>query len=289
MSRADRHRSAHTFDQREENARWREPREPRRRPAQAGETVCPGNCNANWRKQQKLLDAYEQAVAKWQDNPVGNPPPEPETRALSPYPGNPFCPTDQAVYRRLLAELDDLAALATRYNDGHRKGPDSERVSGSKVSYSPSATIEELDHLASALRDWEATARDLIRCQAGLLPTDEGTPARRGYLASEITTTVSWLTAHFEVLITDPGAAEAFAAEISAWHEKLKKRAKAGSGRRHMNRPCPRCDRYSLYQQDEADYVACARTTDCGRMLSWQEWLAWDASFPAMTTITGAA
>ncbi len=277
--RRDQHRSAVSFQAREEDARWRGLGERRdRRAAGPGDTVCPGACNAAWRKQQKLLDAYGQTLKAWEGNPQGNPPKEPEVRPLSPLPGNPFCPTDQAVYRRLLGEVDDLAALAHRHNDGHRKDPDAERVSGSRGTWSPSATAEELDHIASALRDWEATARDLIRKQAGRLPSDEGTPPRRGYLASEITTTVSWLGAHFEVLITDTGAAEAFAAEISDWHERLKRREKAGTGRRHMKRPCPRCDRYSLYQEDDADYIACART-DCGRLMSWPEWLDWDAGF----------
>jgi hypothetical protein len=224
----------------------------------------------------------------WQDDPSGSPPAEPETRALSPYPGNPFCSNDQAVYRRLLGEVDDLAAIAIRHNDGHRKDPDAERVSGSRGTRSPSATIEELDHVASALRDWEATARDLIRKQAGRLPSDEGTPPRRGYLASEITTSVSWLVAHFEVLITDADAAVPFAAEISEWHERLKKREKAGTGRKHMKRPCPRCDRYSLYQEDDADYVACARP-DCGRLMAWGEWLTYADTFAQPTASAGAA
>lgn len=260
----------HTFESREADRRWRQD-EGRRRALGPGETPCAGACNAQWRKQQKLLDAYEQALKAWEADPVGNPPKEPETRPLSPLPGNPFCAADQAVYRRLLGEVDDLAAIATRYNDGHRKDPDAERVSGSRASRSPSATTEELDHIASALRDWEATARAIIRRQAGREESDEGTPPRRGYLASEITTTVSWLVAHYDVLITEDGAAQAFAAEISDWHERLKRREKAGTGRRHMKVPCPRCERYSLYQEDDADYVACQRS-DCGRLLNWAEY-----------------
>lgn len=272
----------------------RHPRErddrPQRRPMGPGDTPCPGGCNAQYRKQQKLLDAYQQALEAWEANPVGKPPAEPETRALSPLPGEPtYCLHDQAVYRKLLAEVDDLAAIAIRYNDGHRKDPDAERVSGSRAARSPSATIEELDHIASALRDWEATARDLIRKQAGRAPSDEGTPPRRGYLASEITTSVSWLVAHYDVLIADRDAAEPFAQEISQWHERLKRREKAGAGRRHMKRPCPRCNRYSLFQDDDADYVACVRTTDCGRLMSWPEWLAYDEGFGKADAVPGAA
>jgi hypothetical protein len=269
----------YTFETREQDQRWRGSGERReRRTVGPGETPCPGGCNAAWRRQQKLLDAYAQTLRAWEENPSGAPPKEPETRPLSPLPGNPFCPADQAVYRRLLGEVDDLAAIAARYNDGHRKDPDAERVSGSRYARSPSATIEELDHIASALRDWEATARDLIRKQAGRAESDEGTPPRRGYLASEITTSVSWLVAHFDILITDADAAEAFAGEISEWHERLKRREKAGTGRRHMKVPCPRCDRYSLYQEDDAEYVACARQ-ECGRLMSWPEFLTWSESF----------
>ena len=278
----------HTFDSREEDRRWRQAGGQRRGLA-PGESPCAGACNASYRKQQKLLDAYRQQVEAWEANPVGAPPKEPETRPLSPLPGNPFCAADQAVYRRLLSEVDDLAAIATRYNDGHRKDPDAERVSGSRASRSPSATIEELDHIASALRDWETTARAIIRRHAGREESDEGTPPRRGYLASEITTTVSWLVAHFDTLITEDGAAQAFAAEISEWHERLKKREKAGTGRRHLKVPCPRCGRFSLYQEEEADYVACQRTSDCGRLLSWADFEQARDAYAGGGTVPGAA
>lgn len=274
---------------REHEARWKQGDGPQRRTMGPGDSPCKGSCNAAWRKQQKLLDAYEQAHQAWEANPAGKPPAEPETRPLSPLPGDPvYCLRDQAVYRKLLAEVDDLAAIAMRYNDGHRKDPDAERVSGSRAARSPSATIEELDHIASALRDWEATARDLIRKQAGRAVSDEGTPPRRGYLASEITTSCSWLVAHFDVLICDRDAAEPFAQEISQWHERLKKREKAGTGRRHMKVPCPRCQRYSLYQEDDADYVACQRS-DCGRLQSWQEFEIYRDSIGKADAVPGAA
>lgn len=249
---------AHTFTE-----------QPRRRPVAQPGQECKGGCNAAWRRQQRLLDAYEQALKTRQDGPGGPPPKEPETRPLSPWPGEPvFCTRCQAVYRRLLSELDDLAAIATRYNDGHRKNPETERVSGTARSHTPSATAEDLDLLAHTLRNWEAVARH-----------GSETVPRRGYLATELTTVIAWLVSHFDTLICDPGEAEKFADDISRWHQQFKATTKSGSGRRHMKRPCPRCDRFSLYQEDDADYVACRRP-ECGRLLSWPEWLAWSENFP---------
>jgi hypothetical protein len=168
-----------------------------------------------------------------------------------------------------LSELDDLASIAAREADGHRSGPDAERVSGTRGTRSLSPAADTLDELASVLRSWEAVARGR-----------DSTPPRRGYLATEITTTVCWLVAHFDTLITNPDVAEDFAREIGEWHRALVRLTKAGSARHAKPMPCPRCDARSLEWEEGNDYVECVNRDwghkECRKLLSLPEY---DAAF----------
>ena len=209
-------------------------------------------CNTKWRKAQEQLDAYDKAVKAWEDNPYGEPPAEPEVPVLNPWLGDPvLCGRCMNRVRMELAELSDLADQAAAENTGHRKGPDAERVSGSKHAASPSPVCDDLDELAWMLRNWQAVA----------LGQDE-TPPRAGYLLSEISTLCARLGRHFPALMGNEGAAQPFAEEVRKWHRQLKdSTTRTGTGRQQMKRPCPRCDRYSLTVEDGADYVTCSTPT----------------------------
>jgi hypothetical protein len=234
---------------------------------------CPGSCNSKARKD---AATYKAALVEWDDamaaRAEGDPgPPRPVPPDIRPWAGEPvWCLKCGATIRRELAELDDLAAIVAHASDGHREVMTEGRVSGSRTPPSPSPAVEDLDELASVLRGWESALR-------GSDPA-----ARRGYLASEITTSVAWLSAHFEPLIGSPDYGGDFGAEIRQWHKRLRDLGKAGTVRHRLPMPCPRCRRYSLTAEDGAQYVECA--TDCGRLMTRLEY---DAEFEEWTRTAG--
>jgi hypothetical protein len=229
------------------------------------EQACPGSCNSRFRREQA---AYKAALTAWaaamaaraEGDPELPRPLPPGTRA---WPGNPWCGRCQGVLRAQLAELDDLAALLAAIPDLSAP-PEEARVSGSRDTPSPSPSMDDLDELAGWLRDW----------QSALQGSDP--PARRGYLATAVTTGVHWLALHFDPLITHPDLAADFGGELRQWHRTLSAKAKAGTGIKHMKKPCPRCRNYTLWRADGDRYVKCA-DRDCGRMLSLEEFEALDA------------
>lgn len=257
MARADRPYWIHS--QPEEDADPK-PRRPTGAP-------CPLGCNSKWRRAQEQLDAHDKAVEAWEANPVGDPPEEPDVPVLNPWLGDPvLCRRCQSQTRMQLAELADLAAQADMENTGHRKGPDAERVSGSKHAASPSPICDDLDELASMLRGWQSVALD-----------EDEIPARAGYLMSEISTLIARLySIHFTKLVSNEAVAQDFAEEIRRWYRHLRDDVtRTGTGRQQMKRPCPRCDRYSLTLEDGADYVSCSTPT-CGRLMNRDEYRKFD-------------
>lgn len=243
------------------------------RPRKPTGAPCPMGCNARYRRAQQQLDDYEAAVKAWENAPVGEPPEEPEVPAVSPWLGDPvLCGKCQNRVKLELAELADLADQASAENSGHRKGPDAERVAGSKHHPSPSPIHDDLDELAWALRNWQAVA----------LEQDE-TPPRTGYLLSEIGTLCSRLSGrYFMKLMLNEDVAQPFAEEVRDWYRRLKdKTTRTGTGRTQMKRPCPRCDRYSLILEDGQEYIACG-TPVCGRLMSRDEYSQWDRLYDEM-------
>jgi hypothetical protein len=266
----------YTFGRREEEARWRsgQPRRPAGNP-------CKGPCNHRWRQAQKTLDTFGQALKTWQDNPVGNPPAEPQIpEGLSPYPGDPvFCGRCYNRYHQQLDEIGDLAAIAEAENTGHRTGPDAERVTGSRYAPSPSPVCDDLDELASMLRGWDSDARGL-----------NDIPPRAGYLQSEIGTLVARLTSrHYPVLMADAVRGPEFAGEVAWWHRRLRGTTKTGTGRHHKPMPCPRCGGKTLEWEEGATYVECMRQDKgirtCGKLLSLDDY---DATFTTWIAGGGA-
>ena len=239
------------------------------------EVECVGVCNNRLRKAReeyiRALAAYDDAVEARAGNPDLPEPEKPQPPDMKPWFGNPFCPRCQAKLRLRLAELDDLASIAAREADGHRSGPDAERVSGTRGTRSPSPAADTLDELASVLRGWEAVARD-----------KDGTPPRRGYLATEITTSVSWLVAHFDSLIMHPDVAEDFAREIGEWHRLLIRLTKAGTARHQKPMPCPRCGARSLEYEEGTMHIECMNrdwgNRECRKLMTIDEY---EAAFDA--------
>ena len=113
-----------------------EPQDPAK-PRKPTGCRCPMGCNAKWRRAQEQLDAYGKAVKAWEGNPQGEPPAGPR-RLSNPWLGDPvLCGRCMNRVRMELAELSDLADQAAADKMGHRKGPDAERVSGSKHARVP--------------------------------------------------------------------------------------------------------------------------------------------------------
>jgi hypothetical protein len=227
---------------------------------------CIGPCNARARREQAAFKAalagWDQAMAERAEGDPG--PPRPVPPDIRPWPGNPWCPRCQGALRAQLAELDDLAPLLAAIPD--LSAPSEEaRVSGSRETASPSPAMDDLDELAGWLRDW----------QTALQGTDP--LARRGYLATAITTTVHWLALHFDSLIVHPDLAADFGTELRQWHRSLTAKAKAGTGLKHMNKACPRCRSFTLWRTDGEMYVKCA-DRDCQRYLTLSEYEALDAT-----------
>jgi len=245
-----------------ERLRQEEGERERRRPT--GGPACPGPCNARHRRAQEALDAYAEALRLWEKYLIGAPPAEPEVPPVSPWPGEPiFCGRCQALIRRELAELDDLAAIRLAGADGHRRGPGSERVGGSRGTPSPSPSVDDVDELASMLRGWESVARG-----------QDDTPPRRGFLAREITTVICWLVAHLDEILASDAYATEFATEVRLWHKRLCAAEKAGTGRHQMPLPCPRCGERTLEALDGAEHIECVNRNfgphggHCGRLLA---------------------
>lgn len=230
------------------------------------------------------MAAMEQWCAQMQRRQLGDPEPEqPSETDTRPWEGSPhYCPRDTATVRRELAELDDVASIVTMFADGHRSSTEAGgRVSGSKTQPSPSPAADAIDELESVLRGWESALRG----------TDP--PARRGDLAMKVTTSVAWLLAHFDTMITHPDFGADFGTEVSQWHRSLTERAKAGTGRSKKPMPCSRCHYQSLYQEDGAQYVECSRKAECGRLMTVLEYEAefddWMAAREQAKKLAGAA
>lgn len=225
---------------------------------------CPGPCNGKARRAQAV---YKEALADWgrqmagrhtddtQPDP-GRPVP-PDIRA---WPGDPvFCLRCQGAIRTQLAELDDLAAHLASMPVLRAPSDSGNRVSGTRGTPSPSPAHDDLDELAGWLRDWQCVAQ-------GAEPL-----ARRGYLATVITTTTAWLVLHFDSLIVDPDVAGDFGSEVRSWHRSLAEKSRTGMGLKHMNKPCPRCKLFTLWRADGEAYVRCSGE-DCQRYLSLDEY-----------------
>ena len=189
-----------------------------------------------------------------------DPPPPPD---IQPWLADPvWCAKCTSAIRRELAELDDLAAMLAAMPPGVRSATTGQRehvkVSGTREQASPSPAVEELDELAGWLRDWEAAYRQ------------RDTPHRRGWLATEITTSVAWLLAHFDAVIAHEDIAPDFGAEVRRWQRDLTQRSHAASAAKHVKKPCPRCRLFTLWETLGEDYVRCTNQ-DCNRMMTRAE------------------
>jgi hypothetical protein len=231
------------------------------------EVICPGPCNSRYRRLTAEYEAarakHEDALARYgQDDPSQQPPEAPKSPDVAPWIGDPWCGKCKAIIHGELGELDDLHALLATRPPLDVAGTDEEvrvgRVSGTPEDKSPSERMDELVDLNGWLRTWESAFR-------GGDP-----PARRGYLATETTTIVAWLAAHFEPHITHPDLALDYGSEIRQWHRSLADRARAGTIDKHMKQPCPRCRLFTLWARDGEDYVRCIND-DCNRRMTREE------------------
>lgn len=227
--------------------------------------ICKGSCNSGYRKSRAIYDAEMTAYTAKLDNLTsGAPIPEPpDAPTVQPWYGDPvWCSRCQSVIRRELAELDDLAALLAAMPPGIRPAITGQRqhvkVSGTRGTFSPSPAADSLEELARWLRNWESAYRG------------EDPQTRRGYLASEITTSVAWLSHHFDSLIIHPDLAGDFGSETRVLHREFMDASHAGSAAKHIKKPCPRCKQYTLWENVGEEYIACVNE-DCGRRLTRSE------------------
>ena len=226
--------------------------------AMSSEGPCPGGCNARYRE---ARDAYRQALADY--DPLDAAQSRPDPPSLQPWLGDPWCPRCKSRIRENLAELDDLGALLLATGDGHRGTSGGERVSGSAVPVSPSPAHDDLEELASMLSGWEDAYRGI-----------KGWPslARRGFLASAVTTCIAWLSSHLDGILTSDIGRD-FGAEILQWHREFTGKSKAGV--RTLKKPmrCPGCQLLTLTWTEGDKHVACGNP-DCSRILTLAEYEA---------------
>ena len=221
------------------------------------EESCPGPCNSRYRRARA---EYEAALAAY--DPADADQERPQPPDVQPWLGDPWCPKCKAVIHSELGQIDDAASILAARPPLDVAGTDEEsrvgRVSGTREPRSPSPRMDDLEELGEWLRNWESAFRG-------------GDPqARRGYLATERTTIISWLVDHFDAHITHPDLAADYGAEIRRWYRELADKARAGIVDKHMKQPCPRCRLYTLWARDGEDYVRCINT-ECNRRMTREE------------------
>jgi hypothetical protein len=222
--------------------------------------LCRGSCNARYRR---AWDDYHKALAVWLEHQAaGDGQERPEEPAVRPAAADPvWCGRCTVSIKAMLSKLDDQVGFVRREADGHRLSTelDADRVKTSKGTPSPSATLDDMDDMASMLRGWEFVKRG------------EDPPNRRGDLADEIMTMVTWLLQRFDAMITNPDYAADYGAEVTEWYHRLERRGKTGTGWIARAMACPRCQRRSLVQEQGDDTISCTNI-DCHRLLKIDEY-----------------
>jgi len=237
----------------------------------SSEVPCDGPCNSRWRKANA---EYQRDLAGY--DPLDSAQSRPDPPDFYPVYGDPWCGRCKSQLHEMLGQIDDaaaiLAALPASLND---RGDDrAGKVSGSRAAPSPSSRMDDLEELGEWLRSWESSFRPAVLAAGGLA---EDPKPHRGYLATEITTITAWLVFHFGKCITHPDLAVDFGREIRRWHRELAEKARAGQVDKHVKRPCPRCNLYTLWARDGEDYVRCINT-DCNRRMTREELAALDSA-----------
>lgn len=219
------------------------------------ETTCPGSCNRAYRESRV---ADERALRTWTETDPADRGDRPAKSRIEPVLGDPvWCGRCASGIRKMLVELDDLAAMYAAEADGHRSGPGGERVSGSTGRRSPSPAADDLDELYGVLHGWESALRG------------EDPQARRGFLANNITSVVTWLSSHFDTAISHPDIAPDFGQDVRRWHKTLRALTKAGADRHTKKRACPRCDLRTLTWREGDDDVECG---NCGKLMALDDY-----------------
>jgi hypothetical protein len=115
------------------------------------------------------------------------------------------------------------------------------------------------------LRGWEDAYREL---------RDWPSLARRGHLASAVTTCIAWLSARLDEIVTAPFAVE-FGTEVMQWHREFTNKTKAGARtlRKPLRCPRPQCRLLTLTWTEGETYVNCSNP-DCGARIPLAEYEA---------------
>jgi hypothetical protein len=113
------------------------------------------------------------------------------------------------------------------------------------------------------LRGWEDAYRELM---------DWPSLARRGHLASAVTTCVAWLSARLDEILTAPFAVD-FGTEVMQWHREFTNKTKAGARtlRKPLRCPRPQCRLLTLTWTEGDTYVCCGNP-DCGARIPLAEY-----------------
>ncbi|GAA0975960.1 hypothetical protein Q7689_00625 [Nocardiopsis tropica] len=223
-------------------------------------SVCEGPCNRVWRQGRETFVA---ALTAWEETTPDERGDRPIPPDVIPTPGEPvWCRGCAGSIRRALADLDNLAPLVAATSDGYRtRADDSDRVRTSQTAPSPSPAADVLDELYGYLSRIEAQWRE-ARGYGARPERSRGAPA--------LTIVVSWLGAHLDNILADPGSV-GFGQSVLRWQRHLQTLAKARPEGRRKPVPCPRCDRRTLVHEIDRDLVRC-EAADCGRVMSTDEY-----------------
>lgn len=264
------------------------------------EGICPGKCNARFRR---AVADYKAALAAWQaaeqkhveavtewlaarhsHGDAAGPRPKathgdrPVEPTIRPWGGEPvWCQRDTAAIRANLAELDDLIPLRLDQADGYRAPGDlsAERVSKSADPPSPSPGHDDLDELLEWLGVWERAYRSAVGWPS---------PPRRGTSAHALTSATAWLGAHLDGMLAHPEIAEPYGAGVQMWHRRLQNSTSTKPPLAKKPVPCRRCGRHSLFFHDDADRptIRCHADADkCGLIMTVAEYDEYQAEYEA--------
>lgn len=161
-----------------------------------------------------------------------------------------------------LVRLPGLFELAFATADGHRTGPDAERVGGTKGKPSASRVWDDLDQLYRELLPYTGKTN--------------GGPATW----QMFTWAVSAVSGGFSALMKDRTDAIRLGRTVLTWHARLQSMTKSGSGSTQLSRPCPVCESKTLQGIDGEDTVKCSNGR-CGHTMDRSEYELYDR---AMTT-----
>lgn len=222
-------------------------------------SVCPGRCNA----------AYRRALAAGDPDPI-------------PVKGDPCWCMGCA---RMIQEALRLMPLAYQALDAvaFMSRDPSEPVSGSKAPASPSPGGDAQDEMLRTICSWEDDFRFWAKYNRSPQHHWQYRPGAGHDLLTPLLTLEAaclYLNGNFGLMMQREECAIEFGGEILSLFTRTQAMVKNGPRRIHLHLPCPRCDMMSVIQEEGVAgrpwYLTCPETAGgCGSLYTPEEWDWW--------------